>query len=338
MPFDGSGNFNPAASPNFPAIGGELISSAYYNNVINDLATGLSNTLTKDGQGRPATDLNWNGKSLTNANVLGAVTGTFSGNVTVGGTLAVTGAVTFSSTLAVAGAATLAALGAINGAFSGTLSVSGATTLAAVTATNGTFSGTLNVTGVTTLGVVNTGSVSASVSSGSIAPITGVSNVASLPSGSFTNNGGGSAVIGMTSSITSGGNNTNSYHFAGITQSVALWYLYGNGTTSYTSDERVKKNITTARDGYLNDLCQLRIVKYNWYTDDEGTPQEMGLIAQEVEKVFPGLVADALHPTQAGQIRKVLKGSVFTFILIKALQEANAKIEALTTRIEALEV
>lgn len=76
MPFDGSGNYAPAASPNFPAIGGTVISAAYYNNVINDIATALSNTLTRDGQGKPSADINWNGKSLTNVNNIGATSAT----------------------------------------------------------------------------------------------------------------------------------------------------------------------------------------------------------------------------------------------------------------------
>ena len=153
----------------------------------------------------------------------------------------------------------------------------------------------------------------------------------------FVNDSVGSTLAGISASINGGGNNTNSYHFVGVTQTVALWYLYGNGTTSYTSDIRVKKNVTTTRDGYLDDVCKLRVVKYNWYNDSDDTPRELGLIAQEVEQVFPGLVQDAMHPTKDDEIHKVLKGSVLTPILLKALQEANAKIDALATRVAQLE-
>lgn len=154
----------------------------------------------------------------------------------------------------------------------------------------------------------------------------------------FVNDSVGSTLGGIASSINSGGNNTNSFHFAGVTQTVALYYLYGNGTTSYTSDIRVKKNVTTTRDGYLEDVCNLRVVKYNWYNDSDDTPRELGFIAQEVEQVFPGLVQDAMHPTKDGEIHKVLKGSVLTPILLKALQEASAKIDALAARVTQLEV
>jgi len=153
----------------------------------------------------------------------------------------------------------------------------------------------------------------------------------------FTNTSAGSTLYGIVASIESGGNNTNSFHFAGVTQTVALYYLFGNGTTSYTSDIRVKKNVETTRDGYLEDVSKLRVVKYNWYNDEDDTPRELGFIAQEVEQVFPGLVQDALHPTKDGVCHKVLKASVLVPILTKALQEANSKIDALEARMTALE-
>jgi hypothetical protein len=84
MPFDGSGNYVPAAAPNFPAAGGAVISSTYYNAVINDLATALSMCLTRDNQGKPSAAQNWNGQNLTNvaafsATSVAATTGTFTG-------------------------------------------------------------------------------------------------------------------------------------------------------------------------------------------------------------------------------------------------------------------
>lgn len=49
MPYNGSGSFS-APSASFPAVSGALIESAKYNNVVNDIASGLSNAITKDGQ------------------------------------------------------------------------------------------------------------------------------------------------------------------------------------------------------------------------------------------------------------------------------------------------
>lgn len=54
MAFDGTGNFEPLPPPDFPAVGGNLILASEFNNVINDLIAGLSQTITRNGQS-PAT-------------------------------------------------------------------------------------------------------------------------------------------------------------------------------------------------------------------------------------------------------------------------------------------
>ena len=112
--------------------------------------------------------------------------------------------------------------------------------------------------------------------------------------------------------------------------------IYNNGTTFSISDARQKKNVETARDGYLEDLQQLRVVKYNWLDQADTESKELGLLAQEVAKVFPGLVqsADPSDPESTLGI----KSSVFSFMLIKALQEAGEKIEALEARLSTLEI
>lgn len=49
MPFNGAGQFTPSAADN-PVVAATLIQSTKFNNTINDIATGLSTCLTKDGQ------------------------------------------------------------------------------------------------------------------------------------------------------------------------------------------------------------------------------------------------------------------------------------------------
>jgi hypothetical protein len=151
----------------------------------------------------------------------------------------------------------------------------------------------------------------------------------------FTQSTNASGKSGIRASIGSNGNNTSTYHFSGNTSGVNNWYLWGNGTTTYSSDERLKKNIETTRDGYLEDIKQLRVVKYNWKNHEDGTPKELGLIAQEVAEVFPGLVQDDVSPVsdEDPTLYKQLKGSVLPVILLKALQEAVEKIEALEQRL-----
>ena len=141
----------------------------------------------------------------------------------------------------------------------------------------------------------------------------------------FTNSVNTSGYSGIR--VVVGASDTSTWHFRGETRGVSNWYLYGNGTTSYSSDSRLKKNIETTRDGYLNDLMQLRVVKYNWINSEETTPKELGLIAQEVEQVFPNLVQEHDIEGVDGQ-RKHIKHSVMEFILIKAIQELKAEFDA----------
>lgn len=94
MPFDGNGTYSPPSAPNFPAIPGAVVASSYYNVVINDLATALSNCLTKDGQSLPSAAQNWNNKNLTNVATFGAVVGQFSGLLTANAGATFVGTVT----------------------------------------------------------------------------------------------------------------------------------------------------------------------------------------------------------------------------------------------------
>ena len=136
----------------------------------------------------------------------------------------------------------------------------------------------------------------------------------------------------------SGSATSNSAFLQGF-NGVTSYYLLGNGTHTFTSDENVKKNIETTRDGYLEDLAKLRVVKYNWKHEEDGTNKELGLIAQEVEEVFPNLVMEDIDPQiEEGQRRnKMIKVTVLPFMLLKAIQELSAKNDAQQTLIEAME-
>lgn len=110
------------------------------------------------------------------------------------------------------------------------------------------------------------------------------------------------------------------------------FFVTNAGGTGGTSDAALKKNIETTRDGYVNDLCKIRIVKYNWKTQDDNAPKYLGWIAQEVEEVFPRMVE-----TDPKTGFKSVTYSPFVPMLIKAVQEQQALIESLTARIAALE-
>jgi hypothetical protein len=110
------------------------------------------------------------------------------------------------------------------------------------------------------------------------------------------------------------------------------FYVTNSGGTGGTSDANLKKNIETTRDGYAEDLCKIRIVKYNWKEQSDDTQKDLGWIAQEVEQVFPRMIK-----TDADTGIKSVTHSAFVPMLIKAIQEQQATINELTARIVVLE-
>jgi hypothetical protein len=64
-PFNGNGTFS-AYTPGNPAVTGSVVSSTAFNNTVNDIATGLSNTLTRDGQSPATANIPMGGNKLTN--------------------------------------------------------------------------------------------------------------------------------------------------------------------------------------------------------------------------------------------------------------------------------
>jgi hypothetical protein len=102
-----------------------------------------------------------------------------------------------------------------------------------------------------------------------------------------------------------------------------------NGTYSTFSDIRLKENIVQARD-YTDDLMKLNVVKYSLKKDNKKEPTHLGFIAQEVEKVFPGLVST--KKTKELDDQKSIKISVLIPMLVKTIQELNKRIDDLENK------
>lgn len=107
----------------------------------------------------------------------------------------------------------------------------------------------------------------------------------------------------------------------------------GGGAWGISSDERLKKNISTL-EGALDKLLQLRGVSYEWKEPEKQgnlTGPQMGLIAQEVEAVFPEWIGVDADGYQTLSIRG------FEALVVEALKELKAENEALKKRCEELE-
>jgi hypothetical protein len=111
--------------------------------------------------------------------------------------------------------------------------------------------------------------------------------------------------------------------------------IYGNGNiqnanNSYgaLSDAKLKENVTDATPK-LEKLNQVRIVNFNIKGDEQ---KQIGVIAQELEQIFPGMVEQSpdrdKEGNDLGTTTKSVKYSVFVPMLIKAIQELKAEFDA----------
>jgi hypothetical protein len=90
------------------------------------------------------------------------------------------------------------------------------------------------------------------------------------------------------------------------------------------SDARLKENIKTIDKG-LADVLSLRPVSYNRIGSEQ---TEIGFIAQEVQPIIPEVVHDT------GEYLGISYGNI-TAVLVKAIQELSAEVEALKAKVGA---
>jgi hypothetical protein len=111
----------------------------------------------------------------------------------------------------------------------------------------------------------------------------------------------------------------------------------GSGATSWAtfSDERLK-NVTGTYTNALSDIAQIRPVKFTWKKDSENKPQ-VGVIAQSVQAVVPEAVDSATAEMDGDTEYLQVRYTELIPLLVAAIQEQQALITALTTRITALE-
>jgi hypothetical protein len=111
-----------------------------------------------------------------------------------------------------------------------------------------------------------------------------------------------------------------------------------NSNNSYgaISDIKLKENIVDASPK-LEKLNQVRVVNYNLIGDEQ---KQIGVIAQELESIFPSMVEEMVDRDKEGKdlgtTTKSVKYSVFVPMLIKAIQEQQALITQLQADVAAL--
>jgi hypothetical protein len=119
------------------------------------------------------------------------------------------------------------------------------------------------------------------------------------------------------------------------------FYVNANGgiynyqsNDSNLSDEREKKNIATLGSKW-DAVKKWSLKEFHYNADADSDSKKVGVIAQDLEDDHPELVTefDLTDTTK----RKAVKEQQITWMAIKALQEAMAKIETLEAKVASLE-
>ena len=115
-----------------------------------------------------------------------------------------------------------------------------------------------------------------------------------------------------------------------------------NNSYSGVSDQKLKENIQDSPSQW-DDIKGLRVRKYSLISQDLDAPNQLGVIAQELEAAgMSGLVKDSPDMNMEtgedlGTVTKTVKYSVLYMKAVKALQEAMDRIETLEAKVAALE-
>ena len=196
---------------------------------------------------------------------------------------------------------------------------------------NQIISGTLEATGVFTLPDI------ANVSA-SIAAAAGGSGISSLVVDASPQLGGnldlnsrnisGAGTINITGNII----NTGSAHFSGSVTSSGNMFVDGLISASgdiiafASSDERLKDNLTPIGSA-IDKINQIGGYEFDWNNSSEHSGHDVGVIAQEIEKVLPEVVATRKNGYLAVRYEKIVA------LLIQAVKEQQLQIEELKSKL-----
>jgi hypothetical protein len=149
------------------------------------------------------------------------------------------------------------------------------------------------------------------------------------------------AYIGMV--VASSTNGQTNYHLYSTGAGAYRFYVGAGGTiyaTSTTisaiSDARLKENIQDIDVG-LNAVMALKPRKFDW-KEGKGKNKkgDRGWIAQEFEQVFPEMIDTWKDPAPEGEEPYKAVNADLIPVLVKAIQELNAKVETQQKQIDEL--
>ena len=122
------------------------------------------------------------------------------------------------------------------------------------------------------------------------------------------------------------GNHTSRYIFQNDGDFHADGDIVAYSTTA--SDQKLKDNVKTI-DNALDKVCKLNGVSFTWNSGSRKGQKDLGVIAQNVEKVLPELVREKESPYHDDQTIKTVDYEKLTAVLIESVKELKAEIEEL---------
>ena len=101
----------------------------------------------------------------------------------------------------------------------------------------------------------------------------------------------------------------------------------GDITAFYSSDERLKDNVTPLSNA-LDKVNQIGGYEFDWNNNSSNSGHDVGVIAQEIEKVLPEVVAQRDNGYLAVRCEKIVA------LLIQAIKEQQSQIDDLKSRLD----
>jgi hypothetical protein len=119
---------------------------------------------------------------------------------------------------------------------------------------------------------------------------------------------------------------------------------YVSGTIFQSSDSRLKKDIAEKTNS-LEKLKQIKVVTYKWKDKGMGEDPQIGVIAQDVEAVFPELVKEVTNQlylqseNKEGLLPKIkaVDYGKLAAISLQGVKELSNKVDQLEERLQKLE-
>jgi len=100
----------------------------------------------------------------------------------------------------------------------------------------------------------------------------------------------------------------------------------GDITAYHTSDSRLKDNVTPIADALVK-INQIGGYEFDWNGNSEHSGHDVGVIAQEIEKVLPEVVAERDNGYKAVRYEKIVA------LLIQAVKEQQLQIDELKSKL-----